>query len=160
MYRSFVILVSLLVAMILGLSVDVAGDTGFRPEQVREVIKSNNERFSEGFRSGDARIIASNYAKDAILMQPGKDFRVGRDSILEFWRGSMSVITDMKLTVHSLNGTRDVIYETGIVDTWVRSDAGGLVVVRDKYVNVWRLQNDGQYKIAVDIWNRRPNPEE
>jgi len=53
------------------------------------------------------------------------------------------------LNISEVNGNRDIIYETGRGYT--------LLVDSTKwefnYVNVWVLQRDGHYKLAIDTYN-------
>lgn len=126
---------------------------------LRATIEGHNESFSRGFRQGDAEIIVRNYSPTARFLEPGAAPRVGLDAIRAYWRSTLPFIRDMILTTHSVEGTPEVLYETGFVDTWIELEDGKTIIQRDKYVNVWRRQADGSYKIAIDIWNRRPEPE-
>ena len=128
----------------------------FDPESARAQIEATNRVFSEGFRAGDADRIAALYTDDARFLEPDAEVRVGREAIRAYWQASLAFITDMTLTTRSLGGTREMLVETGEVDTTIETE-GGAFVQRDKYVNVWRLQPDGTYRIAVDMWNGRPD---
>ena len=122
---------------------------------VRTQIESSNLVFGEGLRAGDAERIAALYTEDARFLSPDSTVRVGREAIRDYWQESLAFLADMTLTTQSLNGTRDVLYETGEVDTSI-GIPDGVFVQRDKYVNVWVRQPDGQYRIAIDMWNSRP----
>ncbi|WP_420454981.1 nuclear transport factor 2 family protein [Rubrivirga sp.] len=135
---------------------DAPGGPPFDPGALRPRIEALNARFGEGFRTGDVDRILSLYADDVRFLEPGAAPRTGAEAVRAYWAESMAFIGDMTLRTLTLDGTREVLYETGEVDTSV-STPDGKSTQRDTYVNVWRLQPDGTYRIAVDMWNARPD---
>lgn len=132
-------------------------DPPFAPDSLRPVIEANNARFGEGFRTGDVTRILSLYADDVRFLEPGAEARTGIDAVRAYWTDTLPFIADMTLRTVTLEGTRDVLYETGEVDTTGPTEDGGVYVQRDHYTNVWRLQPDGTYRIVIDMWNARPD---
>ena len=129
----------------------------FDPASMRPTIEALNARFGEGFRTDDVERIVSLYADDARFLEPGAEARTGTDAVRAYWSETMPFIDDMTLTTTTLDGTREVLYETGTVETRGPTPDGVGYVQRDNYTNVWRLQPDGTYRIVVDMWNGRPS---
>jgi len=65
----------------------------------------------------------------------------------------MDFIGDIQLTMKSLEGTKDLLYETGNGIAKVMNNEGQFFDMPFKYVNVWKLQADGTYKVVIDTYN-------
>ena len=50
-------------------------------------------------------------------------------------------------------GSGDLAYSTGAYQMSAPDDSGKSSIDRGKYVAVWKKQTDGNWKVAVDIWN-------
>jgi hypothetical protein len=53
------------------------------------------------------------------------------------------------LSFHDVRGNREIIYETGDGYTLLADSSKW----KFNYVNVWRLQKDGTYKLEIDTYN-------
>ena len=87
------------------------------------------------------------------------DIYVGRDAIRKFWSAAAegSKLLEMNTETLSVDGSSDVIYETGITTTrnFYRDS---VYVSKVKFANVWKKQADGTYLLDVDIWNAIEQP--
>ena len=88
------------------------------------------------------------YAEDAIVLPPNADPVKGRDYIVEFF----GVFPDfeMEFEIVELYGAKDMAYVYGFytldfIDE-IPGDSG-------KYIEIWRKQEDGSWKITHDIFN-------
>ncbi|MGL5892407.1 MAG: YybH family protein [Bacteroidia bacterium] len=124
----------------------------FNPATVQPEIEGLNINFGKGIREKNAAIIAANYDLAAHLCPDNDTYINGRTAIENWWKESITQLDDMTLTTISLEGTRDVLYETGMATTTIHI-GDSVWVQNDKYVNVWKLQADSSYRIVVDIWN-------
>lgn len=124
----------------------------FNPATVQPAIEGLNINFGKGIREKNAALIAANYDQAAHLCPDNDTYINGRTAIENWWRESGNQLDDMTMTTISLEGTRDLLYETGMATTTVHI-GDSIWVQNDKYVNVWKLQADSSYKIVVDIWN-------
>lgn len=124
----------------------------FNPATVQPAIEGLNINFGKGIREKNAAIIAANYDQAAHLCPDNDTYINGRTAIENWWKESVNQLDDMTMTTISLEGTPDLLYETGMATTTVHI-GDSIWVQNDKYVNVWKLQADSSYKIVVDIWN-------
>ena len=122
--------------------------------EMRKILNERNEALGRYFKAADADSLALMYADSAKLCPDGNDIVIGRDAIKKFWSQSMNgpQIVDMKTETVTVDGTRDVIYETGRTTLQLQS-GDSVQTFRVKFANVWKLDKDGQYKLDVDIWN-------
>ena len=56
---------------------------------------------------------------------------------------------DLVLDIKEVAGTKEIIYETGTGYTLLADSSKWTF----NYVNVWRLQIDGSYKLEIDTYN-------
>ena len=121
--------------------------------QLRTIIQTQNLKFGEGVTKKDASAFMDLYLDNAKLLAPGEDFISGNDKVRMWWDTYLNGdIHSMTLNTVSLGGDADVLYESGQViwEIWKDNKAS---MQYDKYLTVWRLQDDGSYKIAASIWN-------
>jgi len=131
-----------------------ANQSGFKDiNELRTVIQTQNLKFAEGVTKKDASVFMDLYLDNVRLMVPGEDFISGNDKVRSWWETYLKGdIHSMTLNTVSLGGDGDVLYETGqiIREIWKDNKAS---MQYDKYLTVWRLQDDGSYKIAASMWN-------
>ena len=115
----------------------------------RSDIEAVNATFVQGLEKGDAAMVASVYGAGARLLPPGMPVMSGQ-AIQEFWQGAVdSGVSGGSLETVSLEEHGDVAVEEGEYTIRV----GGEVVDHSKYVVVHRRQDDGSWKLGLDIWN-------
>ncbi|MDQ3022380.1 MAG: nuclear transport factor 2 family protein [Bacteroidota bacterium] len=143
-----------LILVIIPFSVDAQTDSQilFDVETIKPEIEANGKKWGEGLRSKNIEIISSIYDENAHYLPNGGYPIHGNKAILAYWESSFPYITDLNLTMETLEGTKELLYETG----------NGYAVIKNenvtenkffKYVNVWKLQPDGTYKIVIDTYN-------
>lgn len=115
-----------------------------------EAIEAANRHFAEAFSSGNiAEAVERAYTRDARLLPPGGDEIQGRAAIAAFWPAAAAQlgVTRLQLETRELRPMGDGICEIG--RGTITAAAGEQIV---KYVVVW-TQEDGAWRIDVDIWN-------
>ena len=123
-------------------------------DEMTRIVNSGNDRLGHLFKKGDADSLALMYTSEAQLSLSGYDFATGRDAIHQLWKEDMisSKVLEMNTKTLTIEGTKDVIYETG--KTFLKlSYKDSTFTTSLKYCNIWRLQADGTYKLAVDFSN-------
>jgi len=123
--------------------------------QVRAAIEETNFKFCEAFRQGDAAAVASFYTEDATLLPPNSEMIRGRQEIEKLANTMMQMgVWDYILTIVDVFGSDDLAYEIGKYTVTIQPE-GQEEPIEDmgKYVVVWKLQEDGSWKLHVDIWN-------
>jgi ketosteroid isomerase-like protein len=123
--------------------------------ELRAILHGRNEKLGELFKEGDADKISRMYTDSAKLCPNGvAQIYVGRQAIASFWKDALqgSTLLDMKTETITVDGTSDIIYETGKTTTRI-AQQDTIYVSTVKFANVWKKQPDGSYLLDVDIWN-------
>lgn len=126
--------------------------------EMTAILHERNEKLGLLFKAGDADKLAEMYSDSAKLCPNGADLYIGRTAIRDFWKQAMTgyKLVEMKTRTITIDGTTDVIYETG--KTTTKLLFGDSVLVDSvKFANVWKRQKDGTYLLDVDIWNSLGN---
>jgi ketosteroid isomerase-like protein len=124
--------------------------------EMRNIVEKQNDSLETFFKEGNADKLAAMYTDSAKLSPNGGNFVVGRDSIKAFWAEDFksSKLLEMKTTVLTIDGNEDVIYETGkAVSKFLINDTVPYEA-KVKYINVWKKQLNGSYKLDIDFWNK------
>jgi uncharacterized protein (TIGR02246 family) len=118
---------------------------------LRSVIEEHNRRMVEAFKRGDYLAVSRFYADDAtIFSYRGQKVR-GREAIDKYWT-SIKGAKDWKLEVIELGGDRETIYQIGRSTLTTERDGKQSTYACD-FVVIWKRQQDGTYRIHVDIYN-------
>ncbi len=129
----------------------------FNAGSKREVIAANGLKWSQALTTGDTAIIQAIYDQDAHYIPDGFKALHGNAAIVHYWKGSFSVLKDVRLTMETLEGTKDLLYETGHGYSLILNEKNDKPdTFLFKYVNVWKLQPDGNYKVVIDTYNDVP----
>jgi ketosteroid isomerase-like protein len=123
--------------------------------KMRAIVEQQNEALGNCFTKGDADKLAEMYTDSAKLSPNGSRFIIGRDSIKSFWKEDFksSKVLKMETLVLTINGDENYIYETGKAFSEILYN-DTVYHARVKYINVWRKQPNGDYKLDVDFWNK------
>jgi ketosteroid isomerase-like protein len=123
-------------------------------KEMRDIIHSRNEELGLLFKGGDAEKLSMIYSDSAKLCPNGADLYIGRNAIRDFWKQAMegSKMLEMNTETLTVDGNREVIYETGKTTSKILFK-DSVLTFNVKFANVWRKQKDGTYLLDVDIWN-------
>jgi uncharacterized protein (TIGR02246 family) len=124
--------------------------TTMNSSEIRGQIDQLAERFMETYNRGDARGMASFYAKNALLMPPNNDFIEGQPQIESFWQAVMDMgVKTLRLKVLEVEQHDDIAYEVGRASLLGEGDQ---VIDNAKYMVIWKRENGG-WKLFRDIFN-------
>ena len=121
---------------------------------VRRGIEQTSRRFEEAFTKGDvASVMREVYASDARVLPPDAETVRGRDNVAQFWAAAAQQlgIQRVQLEIIELEPVGEQAYEIGRATLTL----GGGQQATAKYVVIWK-QEDGRWKLQVDIWNMNP----
>jgi ketosteroid isomerase-like protein len=124
----------------------------------RRGVEAANRAYLDAFRRGDAAAIAAVYDEDAVQFRPGGVYLRGRAALAADFARQLQRIRFINgtITSSSLWQVDDQVYDVGHY-TFVFQPAGkDTLVERSRYLNIWRRQPDGTYR----IWRDFPVPRE
>jgi uncharacterized protein (TIGR02246 family) len=147
--RSYLIVVAL-VAACQAEEGDDAADTRARAE-----IDSLGRQWEEAANRGEVERIMEIYAPDAVILPPGGPVIEGSETIRELFRQEFERFdTKLAFTTQEIEVEGDMAFRRGRY-VWRGTPrlSGQTVETTNKFLEVWRRQPDGSWKISVDMWN-------
>lgn len=124
-------------------------------KELHQLVKEQNEKLGECFTTSNIDKLAEMYTDSAKLSPNGNDFVFGRANIKDFWAQDFEIsqVVSMKTEILTVDGNENLIYETGkTINKILYNDSVYTIAI--KYINVWKKQEDGSYKLDVDFWNK------
>jgi ketosteroid isomerase-like protein len=146
---------------LMGISCSTGAPPGFTEADRAQIRTTMESALEISNTSGDLVEYANlYYAPDAIVMPPNEEAVRGREAIIA-WNESFPPYEDLQFTQVEVDGARDIAYVYGTYTmVMVGSEMGEPVTDRGKYIEIWRRQGDGSWKVALDIFNSdMPLPE-
>ena len=117
-------------------------------------IAERSAAFSRAYLAGDTVAIRELYTADALLLPPG-GFVQGADRVARYFAPGPR----RENLAHAMDSEHlDVRGSTAVdVGSWSNSwrvDDGPVAEASDRYLIVWRREDDGRWRIAYDMWHR------
>jgi len=100
----------------------------------------------------DSEAMAALYDADAMLLPPNHEVVKGSTAIAEFFV-SFPPFTDLQAQQIELDGRGDMAYARGSFSMMIQLPDGVSVPERGKYMEIWRKQADGSWKILRDMFS-------
>jgi ketosteroid isomerase-like protein len=121
-------------------------------DEMLRIVKKCDNQFRIGIQKRDSVFLTNIYSDSAQYVMPQKPILLGKFEIGKEWGVFLRLKEkpiDLILNIKEVRGNREIIYETG----------QGFTLLSDStrwtfnYINVWRLQKDGSYKLEIDTYN-------
>jgi ketosteroid isomerase-like protein len=97
--------------------------------------------------------VRADYTEDAVVLPPNTPAIQGWDAIKAYILTEGTVL-DFKVEMIEIEGRGDLAYVRGTYSmTVVTPDASGPTKGTGKYIEIWRKQADGSWKVIRDIFN-------
>jgi ketosteroid isomerase-like protein len=130
-------------------------------EQEREALLALDREWSES--SNDVDKFVSYYSPDASVYAPGMPVVTGAGPIRE--TVSKMIATpgfslQFSPTKADVSASGDIGYVSGTYESSVNDAAGNPMKENGKYLEVWKKQADGQWKVVADMFNADTAPPE
>lgn len=141
-------------AVLAGFAACAPAPPGFTEEDQAEIRATTEAALAIANGSADwAEYTEVLYAEDALFMPPNSEAVRGRDAIAGFMAG-FPPLEDFQVTPAEVAGSGDMAYVRGNYVLVMRPPGSEAAITdRGKYVEVWRRQTDGSWKMAIDIFN-------
>jgi uncharacterized protein (TIGR02246 family) len=118
----------------------------------RNTLRQKGDEFAKAANTKDFASAAGNYADDAGLMPPNGQVVTGRDAIQK-WMTAFPPMSDFRVEVVDVDGRGDLAYVRGNYSLTIQAPGAPPTPDHGKYLEIWRKQSDGSWKIKWDIFN-------
>jgi uncharacterized protein (TIGR02246 family) len=126
------------------------GSSNASKAEVRKWIEKGNSQWIEGFKRGDAALVAEAFAPDAVNVGKDGTVDVGRDAIRERTRKYMETSGPAKTAradIEEFVVSGNLAYEWGTSEARFAPKPGGPEKRAGRYLTCWKKQPDGSWKI-------------
>ncbi len=113
------------------------------------VITSRSDNWETALNAKDVDALVELYTTDARLMPPNDEAMSGHNAVRSMFGGMIDAGMSGGLTTVEAMVSGDIGYRVGIYEL----QSGDEVVDTGKFMETWRRDKDGQWRIANDIWN-------
>lgn len=120
-----------------------------------QAIRNASLQFSADYVRGDFVSMTNHYTDDALVMAPARESITGKAAILEFWK-TTTVPLKHESVPEKIVIEGDIAHDYGYfyVQTQKPGEPPGPLNSAKYYIQ-WRKGSDGQWRMAVDMWNTR-----
>lgn len=118
-------------------------------------IRDLDTQWSKTAKANDVDGAVSYYTDDATLMPPNAPAATGKQAIRAVWAGILIPGNAVSWQADKVEVGRssDLAYSTGEYQATLKDAQGKPVMDRGKYVEVWKKQADGKWKVVADMFN-------
>lgn len=130
-------------------------------EEMEALLRTDREFAATSVAKGAAEAFNAYLLDEAVMLSNGRSPVHGRDAIYNVMKGSQGDYTlDWKPVAGEVSTSGDMGYTWGEY-TVSTVDAEGVVQKNyGKYLNVWKKNSEGKWRVLVDIGNESPPPTE
>ena len=126
----------------------------FDADELKPLIQKLSLQWNVGLEARDINTFRDLDVKKAHYL-PKEDAAIhGNENIANYWQAAFGFVSDLKLNLLTLEGSEYLLYETGEGTVKVMDESGKKQLQKFKYVNVWKKQHDGSYKVVIDTFNK------
>ena len=144
----------LLVSLTLGfgaVAICLAADT-----KIEQALRDLDAQWSKDAGAKDLDKTVSYYAEGAIVMPPNAASATTKEAIRSAWKEMLTTpgaAISWKTTKVEVAKSGDLAYVSGTYEETKTDASGKPVQDRGKYVEIFKKQADGTWKVVADIWN-------
>ena len=129
----------------------VAGDT-----KIEQALRDLDAKWSAAAGAKDIDKTVSYYSEDAVVMPPNAPSAKTRETIRSAWKEMLTspgAAVSWKATKVEVAKSGDLAYVSGTYEETMTDASGKPAKEHGKYVEIFKKQADGTWKVIVDIWN-------
>jgi ketosteroid isomerase-like protein len=116
-------------------------------DAITDQIKARVAEFNAAYASGDADAVMEMYHDEIISIVEGSDPERDRDGFADGLASELVEYPDLNLKTDSVSGSGNYAYELGTGSYTYEGEKGV-----DDYLNVWKKDSDGVWKIQAEVW--------
>ncbi|MFQ5927263.1 MAG: YybH family protein [Terriglobia bacterium] len=120
------------------------------------IRKLSDVEWLKAAQAKDLESALSYYADDASLLPPNAPIATGKEAIRTLWSellANPSFVINWQTTKVEVSGGGDLGYTSGTMELTLHDPEGKPVTERSKWVDVWRKQPNGNWKVMAGVWN-------
>ena len=118
-------------------------------------IREADAQWSKTAGTNDLEGTVAYYTDDATLLPPNEPIATGKQAIRAVWAPLLGPGTSIAWQAAKVEVARssDLAYITGAYQLSMKDPQGNPVNDKGKFVEVWKKQADGKWKVVADIFN-------
>jgi uncharacterized protein (TIGR02246 family) len=123
---------------------------------IEKALRDLDAQWSAAAEAKDLDKTVSYYAEDAIVMPPNASAATTKEAIRSAWKEMLTspgAAISWKATTVEVAKAGDLAYVSGTYEETMTDASGKPVKDRGKYVELFKKQADGTWKVVADIWN-------
>ena len=132
-----------------------SGDGGGDAQAARAEIERLGHQWEEAANTAEVERLLEVYAPDAVILPPAGPQIEGIATIRELFRQEFEQFdTKIAFTTQEIEVAGDMAYRRGrYVWRGTPRGSGRSFETTNKFLEVWRRQPDGSWRLAIDMWN-------
>jgi uncharacterized protein (TIGR02246 family) len=123
---------------------------------IEKALRDLDAQWSAAAGAKDIDKTVSYYSEDAVVMPPNAPNAKTRETIRSAWKEMLTTpgaAISWKATKVEVAKSGDLACVSGTYEEAMTDASGKPVKDHGKYVEVWKKQADGTWKVVADIWN-------
>ena len=138
------------------LSFTFASPAAAADTKIEQALRDLDAKWSAAAGAKDVDKTVSYYAADAIVMPPNASRAMTKETIRSAWKEMLTspgAAITWKATKVEVAKAGDLAYVSGTYEQLMTDASGNQAKDRGKYVEIFKKQADGTWKVVADIWN-------
>ena len=129
-------------------------------EAEKEILLQTDKEFAKfSVENGAATAFNQYLTEDALELPAGRNPIEGRENIVKLMNEGKDTYTlDWSPQVAEVSKSGELGYTWGFYTLTYNDENGKEQRNYGKYLNIWKKQLNGDWKVAVDMGNQSPNP--
>jgi uncharacterized protein (TIGR02246 family) len=121
----------------------------------RAAIEQAADAYVAAMNLADWKRVARTFSEDGVRIPPNEEPHQGREAI-ETWLGGIEELTSYELVRDRIGGTDGLAYVSGRYAITLRP-VGAPTSISDQgdFLEIWRREPDGAWRIVEAMWNTR-----
>ncbi len=151
-YTSFMIIITILLFSSCKSSIDVEAEN-------KKLLDADKKFSQTSIEKGSAEAFNLFLTDDALELPAGNVPIIGRENIYDSMKvGQHEYQLSWEPQKAEVAMSGEMGYTWGKYIVKFNDSNGNEITSRGKYLNIWKKQPDGQWKVAVDMGNKDPKP--
>jgi ketosteroid isomerase-like protein len=138
------------------LSFAFVGTAAAADTKIEQALRDLDAQWSKDAGAKDLDKTVSYYSDAAVVMPPNASAATTKDAIRSAWKemlASPGAAISWKATKVEVAKSADLAYVSGTYEETMNDASGKSVKDHGKYVEIFKKQADGTWKVVADIWN-------